>query len=155
MFKLEIPGFGSLQIENLLCDLNGTLAVDGVLSTQTRERILEIKEILNIHIVTAGTHGHLDKVKGLGITLVKLTPGMEAEQKLNYLLKLGPEKTAVLGNGANDLLMMQKAALKIVVLGREGAFMPTIQAAQIVVNSPEDALELFLSPKRLLATLRR
>jgi|Deesub1362A_J573_1020465.scaffolds.fasta_scaffold02570_10 soluble P-type ATPase len=155
MFKLEIPGFGSLQIENLLCDLNGTLAVDGVLSTKTREKILKIKEVLNIHIVTAGTHGHLDEVKKLGITLVKLDPGMEAEQKLNYLLKLGPEKTAVLGNGANDFLMMEKASLKIAVLGREGAFIPTLQAAQIVVISPEDALELFLSSKRLLATLRR
>jgi soluble P-type ATPase len=155
MFKLEIPGFGSVQLENLLCDLNGTLAVDGVLSNQTREKILKIKEILNIHIVTAGTHGHLDEVKELGIILVKLDPGMEAEQKLNYLLKLGPKKTAVLGNGANDLLMMKRASLKIAVLGREGAFTPTLQAAQIVVTSPEDALELFLSPKRLLATLRR
>lgn len=155
MFEVTVPGFGSLKIENLLCDLNGTLAVNGIISSQTKERIEKIKDFLNIHIATAGTHGHLDEVKKLNVTLLKLNPGMEAEQKLNYLLKLGPQKTAVLGNGANDLLMMEKAVLKIAVLGKEGAFLPTLQAAQIVVTSPEDALELFLSPKRLLATLRR
>ena len=31
MVELEIPGRGTLQIEHLVCDVNGTLAVDGEL----------------------------------------------------------------------------------------------------------------------------
>ncbi len=155
MFKVEIPGTGKIEIENLLCDLNGTLATDGIIATATKERLLKIKEFLDIHIATAGTHGHLEEIEKLGLTLLKLKPNLEAEQKLLYLEKLDPKKTAVIGNGANDLLMMQRAALSIAVLGREGAFLPTIQAAKVIVTSPEGALDLFLYPKRLLATLRR
>ncbi len=35
---VDIPGRGPLYIENVLCDLNGTLACDGVIAESTREQ---------------------------------------------------------------------------------------------------------------------
>jgi len=31
MIELNIPGFGQFKIEHLVCDLNGTLTIDGKL----------------------------------------------------------------------------------------------------------------------------
>jgi hypothetical protein len=29
MLKIDIPGFGALELEHLVCDFTGTLSVDG------------------------------------------------------------------------------------------------------------------------------
>jgi len=59
-----------------------------------------------------------------------------------------------IGNGANDAAMLQEAALGIAVLGPEGLAAEALLAADVVVASIEDALDLLLRPHRLVATLR-
>jgi len=59
-----------------------------------------------------------------------------------------------MGNGANDRLMLAKAALGIVVLGSEGTSVQALQNADIAVKDINEGLELLLQPKRLVATLR-
>ena len=50
--------------------------------------------------------------------------------------------------------MLQEAALGIAVLGPEGLAAEALLAADVVVASIEDALDLLLRPHRLVATLR-
>jgi soluble P-type ATPase len=50
--------------------------------------------------------------------------------------------------------MFAASALAIVVVGQEGACVKSLLAADIVVTSPLDAMDLLLRPKRLVATLR-
>jgi hypothetical protein len=49
--------------------------------------------------------------------------------------------------------MLRDAALGILVIGREGAAVRSLLAADLVVSSIEDALDLLGSPKRLVASL--
>jgi soluble P-type ATPase len=49
---------------------------------------------------------------------------------------------------------LKEAALGIAVLGDEGLSVSAMQNADLVVKNISDALDLFLKPKRLTATLR-
>lgn len=69
--------------------------------------------------------------------------------------ELGPGRCIVVGNGANDALVLEAAALGIAVAGAEGAGGAAIRAADIVCRSIVEALELLLDPRALAATLRR
>jgi soluble P-type ATPase len=51
--------------------------------------------------------------------------------------------------------MLQAAALGIAVLGPEGLAAEAWQAADVVMASIHDALDLLLHPRRLVATLRK
>jgi soluble P-type ATPase len=62
--------------------------------------------------------------------------------------------TLALGNGRNDRLMLQAAALGIALIQREGAAAQTLTSADLVCTSVLDALALLTTPKRLTATLR-
>jgi soluble P-type ATPase len=64
----DIPGWGNMDIENILLDLNGTLATDGKIPTEVKERINRLSHKAKIYIVTADTQGtagedDLEKVK--------------------------------------------------------------------------------------------
>ena len=50
--------------------------------------------------------------------------------------------------------MLRLAALGIAVLQAEGASAETLAAADLVVPCATDALDLFLHPRRLMASLR-
>ncbi|MBM4289565.1 MAG: hypothetical protein FJ135_15730 [Deltaproteobacteria bacterium] len=78
----------------------------------------------------------------------------QAEAKLRYIQELGAEQTVCIGNGRNDRLMLKAAALGLAVILEEGIAKETIQAADIVAKSINDALDLLLNPLRLTATLR-
>jgi soluble P-type ATPase len=58
------------------------------------------------------------------------------------------------GNGRNDRLMLEAAALGIAVIGDEGLAADAMQACDIVVRHIADALALLEDPRRLIATLR-
>jgi len=51
--------------------------------------------------------------------------------------------------------MLKAAALGIALVEGEGVCIETLQAADVACHSSISALELFLNPKRLVATLRR
>ena len=50
--KIEIPGYRELNITSLLLDYNGTIAVDGVIRREVRERIGKLAKQLDIYILT-------------------------------------------------------------------------------------------------------
>jgi len=91
----------------------------------------------------------------LGIHAILLKPGNEAEQKAEFIRQLGAEKTAAIGQGANDQKMLKEAILGICILSPEGTFVPTLQAADVLVPDILSALDLFDHPARITATLRQ
>jgi len=154
--KFDIPGFGKIAVKNLVFDVNGTLATDGELFSGIKDRIQQLGKLLNIHLLTANTHGKQSEIdKLLGMRAVIIKGEMEAEQKEAFVNNLGAESVIAIGNGANDALMLKKAALGIVVIGQEGAATSSILNSQIIVNNIVDGLDLLLKPNRLKATLRR
>jgi soluble P-type ATPase len=68
--------------------------------------------------------------------------------------QLGPKQTVAIGNGRNDRLMLQQAEIGIAVLGREGAAIEALTAAELIVPDPITALDLLRNPLRLIASLR-
>src|SRR5574341_2118546 len=57
MIELNIPGRGTLQLEHLVCDVSGTLAVDGQLPEGLSRLIRNLRDRLTVHLITADTHG--------------------------------------------------------------------------------------------------
>ncbi|RJQ53064.1 MAG: hypothetical protein C4521_08875 [Actinobacteria bacterium] len=146
-----------LRLTDLLLDLNGTLAVDGSIPDVVSTLVCRLAKQVHVSLLTANTFGTAEDIAGrLGLELVLLNPeGDEAAQKAEVVEKVGPAGCVAVGNGANDVQMLQASRLGIAVLGREGLFAPLLVVADIVVTDPVEALELLLQPSRLIATLRR
>ncbi len=156
MIQIEVPGRAPLEIRNLVCDVNGTLALDGILIEGVQESIALLKDNLDIYLLTADTHGMAAAhANTLGVNLSILTPGNESQQKARFILQLGADTTAAIGQGANDELMLKAATLGICVFSEEGTATPTLLASDVTVLNGNAALQLFVYPKRLMATLRK
>ena len=153
---LVIPGWGTLEVQNALFDLNGTLALDGILPEDVKERLHRLQEMLAVYVVTADTHGTVtDLLRDCAnLEIARIEVGNEAEQKCDLLEKLGASHTVAFGNGANDALMLRKACLGICVMQGEGTALQAFLAGDIFVRSADEALDLLLNPARLVATLR-
>ena len=154
MLTVEIPGRGRLEIGHLVSDLNGTLAVDGVVPAAVLERLRALNNSVRIHVVTADTFGTAARLRGFDMQVQALAPGDHVEAKATLVRALGASQTIAIGNGSNDEGMVREAAVGIAIVGPEGAYARTVLAADIVVTRIEDALDLLLTPARLIATLR-
>jgi P-type E1-E2 ATPase len=156
MISLEVPGFGALTLEHCVADFSGTLSLDGHLVDGVRERIGRLAELLEIHVLTSDTHGRARQaLEGVRGTLHILQGERHELQKQQYVARLGAAGVVAVGNGNNDVSMLQAARLGIAVCHTEGCSIAALNAAAILVNSPLDAFDLLLHPKRLTATLRR
>lgn len=162
MLTLTIPDREVLTLEHLVCDMNGTLAVDGVLLKGVAERIAALGAHLAVHVLTADTYGTREHVAAelatacaaAGVSPPHWEHVARGAEKERYVTRLGAERVVAIGNGTNDEAMFRAAALRIGVLTSEGIFAPTLLAAHVVVISPLDALDLLRFPRRLTATLR-
>lgn len=90
----------------------------------------------------------------MNVELIKLQGGDIKKEKFEFLKTLDLESTVAIGNGSNDQLILKEAALGISVLGEEGVSVSAMKNADIVVKNILNALDLFMKPKRLIATLR-
>jgi soluble P-type ATPase len=156
MLELEIPGHGVLQLHHLVSDVNGTLAVDGALLAGVGEGLRALQEHLQLHLLTADTHGKQASIDSLlGLTATRIATGKESEAKAAYVHKLGAHHVVALGQGANDAGMLRAAALGICVLSPEGTSAEAMRAADVLTPDVATALGLLQNPRRLVATLRR
>lgn len=156
MIELNIPGRGRLKLDHLVCDVNGTLALDGQLLDGIATSLAKLRNRLEIHLVTADTHGRQDEIdRELDLPSTRLKPGDKAAQKAEYVRNLGWEGVAAIGQGANDEGMLRAAALGICILSREGTASATLLAADLLMPDILSALELFDQPLRIVATLRK
>ncbi len=155
MLHLEIPPHQGLTLEHLILDFNGTIAVDGRLIPGVVEKILQLATLVKVHVITADTnlsaHSQL-----LGLPCVLHIIGTEEQDraKLEYARNLGLNKVLAIGNGRNDSLLLNQAALGICLIQQEGASIQSLQGADMVCTHINDSLDLLLRPRRLTATLR-
>jgi len=156
MITVDIPGFKTFQFHHLVLDVNGTIAKDGWLIEGAASLLKKLRPNLEIHLVTADTHGKQEAINSaLDIQAVIIPLENQVKAKLDYIEQLGPDTVVAMGNGANDAAMLEHAALVIAVIGPEGAAAESMFKAKIVTFDLQSALELLLYPKRLMATLRR
>jgi soluble P-type ATPase len=155
MVEIDIPGWGNMEIEHIVIDLNGTIATDGKILLDVREKINLLSAKVNIFILTADTLGTAEKeVQGINAKIIKIVEEDSKRGKFEFLKTLDLERTVAIGNGNNDQLILKEAGLGIVILGEEGMSVSAMKNADIVVKNISDALDLILKPKRLIATLR-
>ena len=156
MIELNIPGRGRLQLHHLVCDVNGTLAVDGQLLEGLARPLTALSDRLTLHLLTADTHGRQHIIdQQLNLQAIRIQPGAEELQKAEYIHRLGPEMVIAIGQGANDAEMLRLAAVGVAVLSKEGTAVETLFAADLVVPDIYKVLELLENPLRLVATLRK
>lgn len=156
MIELNIPGRGTLQLDHLVCDVNGTLAVDGKLIDGLAVTLRDLRDRLKLHLLTADTHGKQHLIdQQLNTQAVRVQPGEEAVQKADYVGQLGAERVVSIGQGSNDAAMVEAAELGICVLSTEGTALETMLAADIITPNIFAALELLEKPMRIVASLRK
>jgi P-type E1-E2 ATPase len=156
MIELDIPSRGLVRLRHLVCDVNGTLAVDGRLIEGVDRRLLALQDRLELHLLTADTHGRQAEIdRSLNVRANRVPPGDEAGAKAEFVRSLGKEQVVAIGNGANDAAMLYEAAIGIVVISPEGTSVEAIQTADLVVPDIGRALELLERPLRLVASLRK
>ena len=155
MIEMEIPGIKTIYAEHLVLDYNGTVAFDGGLIPGIKHMLNLLSEKLEVHVITADTFGNAAaQLDGVKCTLDIIGKGDQQKQKAEFIASLGLDKVVAVGNGFNDLLMLENAELGIAVIQGEGASARTVIASDIVVTSITGALELLLNPLRIAATLR-
>ena len=153
--KIQIPGYGELNLTTVLLDYNGTIAVDGCIRPKIRAYLQEMSEQFTIYVLTADTHGTAKKqCEGIPVNVYTFPVGDAAEHKREIIERLGGDTCVCFGNGRNDMQMFQKAALSVAVMDKEGMYAGLLSAADVCVNSMEDGLNLLRYPKRLIADLR-
>jgi len=156
VIKIEAPGQDTREIDNIVFDLNGTLTVDGRIHPKTKDKINLLAKRTRIYIMTADTRGDSRQVLGkVKAEIVLIEGGETGKGKTDFVRKIGPKRTAAVGNGYNDRLMIREASLGICILGREGASAETLRNADVVFPSILDALDFLLKPLRQKATLRK
>lgn len=146
-------GTGSpITVANVVLDFTGTLSLDGALLPGVAERLRALAKHVRIIVMTADTFGTARiALAGLPVTVTIVTTGQD---KAALVDQLGASSVVAIGNGVNDIAMVERAALGIAVIGPEGASGELLRAADVVVCDILDALDLLANPLRLKATLR-
>lgn len=155
LMKIVIPEYKTLEVDTLFLDMNGTIAVDGVIPASVRERLSALGETFRIYVLTADTHGNAkEQCEGLPVILETFPTGNARDYKKELIKATGARRCIAVGNGRNDELMLKEAALSIAVLDKEGAYGKLLKTADLCVRSMQDALDLLLYPSRIVAGLR-
>lgn len=150
----DIPGAGELEINTIILDLNGTLPVGGKVPDGVKERLDRLKnEGFKVVFFTGNTRNdEAELAESLGIEWM-LAKNSEDKRKLAESLE--PRTCASIGNGLIDLELMKSVSLRIVTLQAEGVHVQTLLSSDIIIPTILDALDLFIDPQRLIATLRK
>jgi soluble P-type ATPase len=154
MIKVDIPGFGPLEIKNVVLDLNGTITESGELIPGVLPYLKTLEENgLNIYILSGDTRGRLRKFfpELSGMETILTT---SAGQKRSFVEKIGAGQTVCIGNGNIDVEMFKVARLSICTIQGEGSATHALLNADIIVPNITDALKMFLEHEILIATLR-
>jgi soluble P-type ATPase len=160
---IDIPGYATLHIKAMCSDYTGTLSQSGKLIGGVRERLCQLSQILDIHVVTSDTRktarAQLHDVP-LTALVDEIPVARHDEYKRDYLNGLGVSlnQVVVLGNGRNDRLWLKEVrdagGLTIAVDAGEGCATEAMTNAHVFVFGITSALDLLLDEKRLVGTLR-
>lgn len=155
MNEIIIPNYKTVIVTNIVLDYNGTIAKDGVLKDEIKPLLERLSKAYAVHVITADTFGSVQtQLKDYDVSVKILNSDDHTLEKATFIDKLNAENTVAIGNGNNDALMIEQSAIGIAILGDEGCSTQTLLKSDITCKSIQDALELFLNTKRLIATLR-
>ncbi len=154
MITIERSGQEPLEIEFILLDFEGTLATDHRVHPKAKGKINLLSKRAKIYILTKeGKEQVTEVLRKVKAEIVHFAEGDVSTGKLNLLRQLGANRAVAVGNGRDDVLMIDEAAFGICVISREGTAAKTIQKADVVVSNILDALDFLLKPLRQKATL--
>lgn len=153
--KINIPGYDKEEFTDIVIDFNGTLAIDGKIIENVKDRFISLSKSISIHVVTGDTYGNvLNLLKDLPCKIHIIPSTNQAEEKLKYIMSLDTNKAIAVGNGRNDELMLKEAGLGISILQDEGLFTDTLTSSDLIYKDILDVFDSLLKPNRLKASLR-
>ena len=156
MITILRSGQEPLEIDFILLDFEGTLASDRRVHPKAKDRINLLSKRTKIYILTKEEKILVEEVlKKVKAEIIYLMEGEASQQKLDLLRQLGASRTVAIGNGVDDVLMIEEAGLGISVMGKEGTFSEAMKKADVVFMNILDALDFLLKPLRQKATLNR
>ena len=154
MITILRSGQEPLEIDFILLDFEGTLASDRRVHPKAKDRINLLSKRTKIYILTKEEKILVEEVlKKVKAEIIYLMEGEASQQKLDLLRQLGASRTVAIGNGVDDVLMIEEAGLGISVMGKEGTFSEAMKKADVVFMNILDALDFLLKPLRQKATL--
>jgi len=154
MITIQRPGQKPLEIEFILIDFEGTLASDRRVHPKAKDKINLLSKRTKIYILTKGEKEVVEEsLKRVKAEIYYLTEGEASQRKLDLLRQLGATRTVAIGNGVDDIPMIEEAGLGICVIGKEGTSVEAMKKADVVVSNVLDALDFLLKPLRQKATL--
>lgn len=155
MLKYKIPGREDIEIENIVFDYNGTIAVDGKVLEGVKELLPELEKYVDIYILTADTYGTVKKeCSHIGAKVLTFPKENAGKSKNEIIKRINGQKTICIGNGFNDILMFKEAIISIAVIEGEGASGKLLPYADIITTSIIDGINIILNENRMKATLR-
>lgn len=156
MIELNIPGYKKINIDNIVFDYNGTLAVDGRLMESIKEKLIEISKYVKPYIITADTFGTVRKnFEDIDVEIKIISKENGSIDKLNLIKQLGANSTIAVGNGNNDELMLRESVIGVSILGSEGLSTKALLASDIIINDIKDIFDMIINKKKMIATLRK
>ncbi len=154
MTTYQIPGVGELTLDTIILDLNGTITVGGKVVPGLKERIGQLKE-QGYHFVLLSGNTRGDARKVAQDLDIELHEAHDAAAKVQAAREFDAEGLVAVGNGLIDSELFKASTLSIAVLQAEGAHVKTLMAADMVVPTVNDALDLLIDSQRLIAGLRK
>ena len=156
MISILRPGQASLEIDFILIDFDGTLASDGRVHPKAKDKVNLLSKRTKIYILAGDDKQNVEAaLRRTKAEIVYLREGERAQAKLELLRRLGGSRTVAIGNGIDDVSMIEEAGLGISVLSKEGTAAPAFGKAGLVFRDVLDALDFLLKPLRQKATLGR
>ena len=158
--RIDIPGYGRVDLAVLVTDYTGTLSCGGKLSDGVEARLRRLAEVVDIHVLTADTFGTVRaELAGVPAHLEIVGEKDLRLRKAEYVETCcDPARVAAMGNGNNDWLLLRtvKAAggLALAVDNGEGCHVQAILEAHLLIHGAAATLDLLLEPRRLKAGLR-
>jgi soluble P-type ATPase len=171
MISIQRPGKELLEIDFILIDFEGTIASDRRVHPKAKDKINLLSKRAKIYIFVnlpvppfnkGGRGGILAKeekehaeevLRKIKAQIIYVTEGESSQKKLDLLRQLGANRTVAIGNGADDVPMIEEAGLGFCVLGKEGTYSNAMKKADMVFMNILDALDFLLKPLRQRATL--
>lgn len=151
--KIEIPKADSIEINTIVLDLNGTLSVNGIVASTTKELIKKLKTLdYKIVLISGDIRGNAKTIaEELDIDLFL---GATSSEKAEQMQQFNKETTASIGNARIDIGTFINAKISVATMQAEGIHTGILKYVDIIVPSIDDALNLFINPKSLAGTLR-
>jgi soluble P-type ATPase len=154
MISIERPGQSNLEIEFILVDFEGTLASDRRVHPKAKDKINLLSKRAKIYILAKGEKDLVkDRLRKVKAEITYFAEAGASQGKLDLLRQLSAARCVAIGNGVEDVPMIQESGFGICTMSKEGTSAEAIKNADLVFMDILDALDFLLKPLRQRATL--